>query len=265
MYASVVAYVGVLLVAPVVAILWGAMREGPVAFVSSLFMRDSLHALYLSIVLTVIAVVANTAFGTLVAWVLTRDRFRGRNLLSGLVDVPFAISPVIVGFALILLFGPKGWLGPIVQATGIKVVFALPGMAIATIFVSIPFVIREVGLVLDQVGEDQEQAAYTLGASALRTFLLVTLPNIRWGLVYGALLTTARALGEFGAILVVSGGIAGLSETGTMFVFRALDDRRDLAAYSMSVALAALSIGLIAIMDYLRRRREAAEGPHLQR
>lgn len=259
LYALVFAYVGLLIAAPVVAIFWGALRHGITAAARALAGDGGLHALGLSIALAAVAVVVNTIFGTIVAWVLTRDRFRGRALWNAAVDVPFAISPVIVGFALILLFGPRGWFGPVFEGQGIKIVFALPGMALATIFVSIPFVIREVGLVLDEVGEDQEQAAYTLGAGPLSTFFRVTLPNIRWGLLYGVLLTTARALGEFGAILVVSGGIARATETGTLFVFRSLDDRRELAAYSMSIALAGLSIALIVAMELLKRRRRRQE------
>jgi len=217
------------------------------------------RVIFLWVTYLAIAVAVNTVMGTIVAWVLTRDRFRGRNLLNAVVDVPFAISPIIVGFALILLLGPRGLFGPLAARLGVQIVFAWPGMALATTFVSIPFVIREVGLVLAETGRDQEQAALTLGASPLYAFFRVTLPSIRWGLLYGVLLTTARALGEFGAVLVVSGGVAELTETGTLFVFRALDDRRDVAAYSMSVALAGLSIALIALLQVLRRRREAAE------
>lgn len=259
LYALVVGYVGALLGLPAVAILWGALAEGAGRFARSLVEAGAAHALQLSLVMAAIAVAVNTVMGTIVAWVLTRDRFRGRNLLNAVVDVPFAISPIIVGFALILLLGPRGLFGPLAARLGVQIVFAWPGMALATTFVSIPFVIREVGLVLAETGRDQEQAALTLGASPLYAFFRVTLPSIRWGLLYGVLLTTARALGEFGAVLVVSGGVAELTETGTLFVFRALDDRRDVAAYSMSVALAGLSIALIALLQVLRRRREAAE------
>lgn len=252
---TIALYVGGLILAPTGAIVWGALRDGPAAAVRALVSAGGLQALLLSIGLALAAVGFNTIFGTIVAWVLVRDRFRGKNLLNAAVDIPFAISPVIVGLALILLLGPRGWLGPLVRASGIKIVFAWPGMALATIFVCIPFVIREVGLVLMQADVAEEQAAYTLGAGPLTTFFRVTLPNIRWGLVYGVLLTTARALGEFGAVLVVSGGVAHATETGTLYVFRSLDDRRDLAAYSMSLALAALSIGLIATMELVKRQR----------
>lgn len=257
--ALVLSYVGLLLAAPVVAIVWGAFAEGPVRFARALASSEAVHALWLSLVMTLIATTVNTVFGTAVAYVLTRDRFPGRSLLNAVVDLPFAISPIIVGFALILLFGRSGFFSPVLSRLGVSVVFSWPAMAMATVFVSIPFVIREVGLVLHAVGQEQEQAAYTLGASPLRTFFVVTLPSIKWGLLYGALLTAARALGEFGALLVVSGGIAGATETGTLFVFRSLDDRHDLDAYAMSVALASLSVALLFVMEVLKRRRLAAE------
>ena len=255
---AVVIYVGILLMAPIGAIAWSALRSGPAAFLRALAGSGGGFALLLSIGLAALAVVVNTVFGVVVAWVLTRDEFRGRGLLNAAVDMPFAISPVIVGFALILLFGPQGWFGGLVRALHAKIVFAVPGMALATIFVSLPFVIREVGLVLAESGHDQEEAAYTLGATPFGAFWRVTLPNIRWGLLYGVLLTTARCLGEFGAVLVVSGGLAQVTETGTLFVFRSLEDRRDLGAYAMAMALAGMSILLIAGMEILKRRRAGA-------
>jgi sulfate transport system permease protein len=259
LYTMVWGYVGLLLVAPVVAITAGALEEGVRPFLRSLVADGAGHALVLTLLMTAIAVVVNTVFGTIVAWVLTHDQFRGRGVVNAIVDLPFAVSPVIVGLAVILLFGRSGWFGPAIEGAGVKVVFSWPGIALVTTFVSLPFVIREVALVLETVGLEQEQAAYTLGASPLRTFFTVTLPNIRWGLLYGVLLTTARALGEFGAVLVVAGGVARLTETGTLFVFRSLDDRRDLAAYSMSVALAVMSIILLVVIDLLKHRQERAE------
>ncbi len=256
---AVVAYVGILLIAPIGAIAWSALRAGPAAFFRALAGSGGGFALLLSLGLAALAVLVNTVFGVVVAWVLTRDEFRGRGLLNAAVDMPFAISPVIVGFALILLFGPQGWFGGLVRALHAKIVFAVPGMALATIFVSLPFVIREVGLVLAESGHDQEEAAYTLGATPLHAFWRVTLPNIRWGAaLYGVLLTTARCLGEFGAVLVVSGGLAQVTETGTLFVFRSLEDRRDLGAYAMAMALAGMSILLIVGMEILKRRRASA-------
>jgi sulfate/thiosulfate transport system permease protein len=250
LYVLVGGYAGVVVVAPLVALLVGTFGGGLGPAARALATSSVGHALWLSFGLTLVAVAVNTVFGVIIAWVLTRDRFFGRAAVNALVDLPFAISPVIVGFCLLLLFG-RG--GPFARIP-VKVVFAWPGMALATIFVCVPFVIRQVGLVLDQIGDDQEKAAYTLGAGPLTTFFRVTLPNLRWGLLKGVLLTTARALGEFGAVLVVSGGVADVTETGTLFVFRSLDDRRDLAAYSVSVALAAISLLLLGLMALLRRR-----------
>jgi len=255
---AAVGYVAVLIAAPVFAIGVRALAEGPGAFVHALGSRGGVSALALSAALAAVAVVVNTLFGTIVAWVLTRDKFPGRAFLNTLVDLPFAVSPVVIGFALILMFGPQGWMGGFVRATGVKIVFALPGMALATIFVSLPFIVREVGLVLVEASRDQEEAAFTLGASPLGTFFRVTLPNIRWGLMSGILLTVARCLGEFGAILVVSGGVADKTETGTLFVFRSLEDRRDLSAYAMALTLAGISVVLIIGLETLKRRRPTA-------
>jgi sulfate/thiosulfate transport system permease protein len=253
---AAVLYVAGLLLAPVLTLLYGAFGEGLPAFARALAAPDVLHALGMTAVLTLIAVVLNTVFGTLIAWVLVRDRgFWGRRILNGLVDVPFVVSPVIIGFVLIQMFGRGGLLAPITSALGIQVAFALPGMAIATAFVSLPFVIREVAPVLEEVGTEQELAAYTLGASPLTTFLRVTLPSIRWGLAYGVTLTAARAIGEFGAVLVVSGGVAGRTETATSFIYRALEDRNDTGAHAVAVVLAMASIVLLLVMDALRRRR----------
>jgi len=172
------------------------------------------------------------------------------------VDMPFAVSPVIAGFMIILLFGRNGWLTSITDALGIKVVFAMPGILIATIFISIPFVIREVVPVLNQVSRDQENAARTLGANSWQTFRHVTLPAIRWGLLYGVSLTFARAVGEIGAVLVVSGGISGKTETATLFIFRSLDDRNAVGANAMAVVLAAISFVILMVIEFFKRRAE---------
>jgi sulfate transport system permease protein len=191
--------------------------------------------------------------------VLVRDRFRGRRFIDGLVDLPFAVSPVIAGFMIIVLFGREGWLTPLADAAGIKFVFSLPGMFLATAFVSLPFTTREVMPVLEQHGHDQEDAALTMGASSWQAFRRVTLPGIRWGLLYGISLTFARAIGEFGAVLVVSGSIAGLTETSTLFIFRALDERDAVAAYGMALVLAIISFTLLMAMELVRR--QAAKPP----
>jgi sulfate transport system permease protein len=245
-----------LLVAPLVAIFYGAFSEGVSAFIKELTSADALSSLKLTMILAVAATLINTVFGMCIAWVLVRDDFKGKQIVNGLVDMPFAVSPVIAGFMLILLFGRTGWFAGLIEALGIKVVFALPGMLLATTFISLPFVIREVIPVLKQVNIDQENAAYTIGASRWQTFRLVTLPAIRWGLFYGISLTFARAVGEIGAVLVVSGGVSRLTETSTLFIFRSLDDRNYVGAYAMSVALAAISFVILMLIEFFKKRTE---------
>lgn len=252
---AAVIYVGGLLLLPIATLVGGAFAQGVASFAKALAHRDALHALWVTAIMVVCSVALNGVLGTLAAYVLVRDKFPGRRALSALVDVPFALSPVIAGFVLIELFGAKGVLRPIADALGIEVAFALPGMVLATTFVSLPFVIREVAPVLEEIGTDQEQAAYTLGASALATFWRVTLPSVRWGLLYGVTLTAARSIGEFGAVLIVSGGVAGRTETATSYVYRALEDRNDTGAYGMALVLSLASIGLLFAMDSMKNRR----------
>ena len=254
--ALVVLYAAALLIGPLVAIFWSAFAEGIGKLVGEITSPDAVDSLKLTMILAVAATVINTVFGMAVAWVLVRDDFKGKRFINGLVDMPFAVSPVIAGFMLILLFGREGWFEPIGEALGIKIVFALPGMLLATIFISLPFVIREVMPVLAEVSADQENAAYTMGASPWQTFWHVTLPSIRWGLLYGVSLTFARAVGEIGAVLVVSGGVSGLTETSTLFIFRSLDDRNYVGAYSMAVMLASISFIILMAIEFLKKRTE---------
>jgi sulfate transport system permease protein len=254
--AVVLLYAGGLLVAPLFAIFYGAFAEGLSAFVKELTSVDALSSLKLTLILAAAATVINTVFGMCIAWVLVRHEFKGKQIVNGLVDMPFAVSPVIAGFMLILLFGRTGWFVGLIEALGIKVVFALPGMLLATTFISLPFVIREVIPVLKQVSIDQENAAYTIGANARQTFLHVTLPAIRWGLLYGVSLTFARAVGEIGAVLVVSGGVSRLTETSTLFIYRSLDDRNSVGAYAMSVVLAAISFVILMLIESFKKRTE---------
>ncbi len=249
-----VLYALVLLLGPLASLVWGACAEGVQRLVTELTTPDALHALKLTLILSVVATIVNTVLGVCAAWLFVRDDFPGRRFLNGIVDTPFAVSPVIAGFMLILLFGRNGWLAPLADALDVKVVFALPGMLLATMFVSIPFVIREVMPVMVQMGTEQESAAHTLGASGWRTFWRVTLPGIRWGVLYGVSLTFARAIGEFGALLVVSGSISGLTETSTLFIFRTLDERNTVAAYGMALVLALLSFSLLMVMEVVKRR-----------
>lgn len=251
-----VSYAAGLLIAPLVAIVWGSLAEGINAFVSQITSADALSSFKLSMIMAAGATVINAVFGLCIAWVLVRDKFWGRRIINGLVDMPFAVSPVIAGFMLILLFGRTGWLTHVTEALGIKVVFALPGILLATIFISLPFVIREVAPVLSQVNPDQESAAHTMGASPLQTFWHVTLPAIRWGLLYGVSLTFARAVGEIGAVLVVSGGVSRLTETSTLFIFRSLDDRNYVGANAMSVVLAAMSFLILIVIEFFKKRTE---------
>lgn len=252
--AIVLLYACGLLVAPLLAIIYGAFGEGLSAFIKELTSVDALSSLKLTMILALAATVLNTIFGMCIAWVLVRDEIKGKPIVNGLVDMPFAVSPVIAGFMLILLFGRTGWFAGLMDALGIKVVFALPGMLLATTFISLPFVIREVIPVLKQVNIDQENAAFTIGASRWQTFLHVTLPAIRWGLFYGISLTFARAVGEIGAVLVVSGGVSRLTETSTLFIFRSLDDRNYVGAYAMSVALAAISFVILLLIEFFKKR-----------
>jgi sulfate transport system permease protein len=185
-----------------------------------------------------------------------RQRFHGRSLLNALVDLPFALSPVTVGLAAVILFGPGGWFEPFFEERGIEIIFALPSMVLVTIFICIPLTIREVVPVLEEIGLDEEDASRTLGASVWHTFFRVTLPNIRWALLYGVALTTARSIGEIGAVLIVSGLLQGRTETATLFIFRAYEDRQTPQAYVVALVLASVSVILLLAIEAFRRREE---------
>jgi sulfate transport system permease protein len=210
--------------------------------------------------LTIVAIVVplNVCFGVVTALALARGRFPGRGIVQAIVDLPFAISPVIVGVSLLLLWGVNGWFGGLADA-GFQVIFSLPGMVLATLFVTLPFVVREVEPVLHEIGDEQEQAAATLGASRWQTFWRITLPAIRWGLAYGIVLTVARALGEFGAVTVVAGGVPGQSQTLTLLVHsRYIDDQNTFGAYAAATTLMGLALVTLLLMTVLNRKREAA-------
>ena len=249
-------YVAFLILAPIVALTVGALQEGLASAVSALAAPDVLAAFWRTIVIGLIVVAIHVVFGTAVAWILVRHRFRGRQWMNGLIDLPFAVSPVVVGYMLLLLFGRRGLFAPLVEALGIQVAFALPGMILATLFVTLPFMIRELMPVLEAFDVEQEQAAATLGASGWQTFRLVTLPALRWGFVYGIVLTFARALGEFGAVLVVGGGVQGRTETATLYIFRALEERQYVGAYSVALLLGLISLALVLGTDVLRKARK---------
>ncbi len=252
--AIVVIYVGTLILAPIAALVAGAFKNGLGAIFQALNQPDVLAAFWLTIKISLVVVLVHTIFGTIVAWVLVRDRFPGRDLLNGLIDMPFALSPVVVGYMLLLLFGRNGLLAPLLTALNVRVAFAVPGMVLATLFVTLPFIIRELIPILEAFGIQQEQAAATMGASSWQIFWRVTLPALRWGLIYGITLTFARALGEFGAVLVIGGGVQGRTETATLYIYRALDERQYVGAYSAAIVLGLLSLALVIGTDIIRRR-----------
>jgi sulfate transport system permease protein len=252
----VVAYTAILILAPLGGLLTGAFAEGLGAVIQALSQPDVFKAFGLTLYIAFTTVVIHAVFGTVLAWVLVRYRFPGRHWLNGLIDLPFAVSPVVVGYMLLLLFGRTGLLAPLLALIQLKVAFAVPGMILATLFVTLPFMVRELIPVLEAFGVEQEQAAATLGASGWQTFWLVTFPALRWGFVYGIVLTFARALGEFGAVLVVGGGIQGRTETATLFIFRALDERQYVGAYSAALLLGLLSLILVIGTELIRRREK---------
>ena len=255
MLAVSLGYVAILLLAPLGGIAYSALKPGLGEVARTFTQRDVLHAFFLTFLIMAITVAVTTVFGLAVALVLARDRFFGRRLVSAIVDLPLAVSPVIVGLMAVLLFGRGGWFEGFFAARGIQIIFALPSMVLVTIFISIPFVIREVVPVLQELGMEEEQAAWTLGASRIQTFFRVTLPNIRWGLLYGIALSSARAIGEVGAVLIVSGALQGQTETATLFILRAFDQRLDAEGYVVALALAAFSILLLVGIEFSKRRK----------
>lgn len=252
----VVAYVSLLILAPIGGLLSGAFSKGVGAIITALSDPDVFSAFKLTLYIALITVAVHATFGTALAWVLVRHRFFGRSVFNGVIDLPFAVSPVVVGYMLLLLFGRTGLLAPVLEAWQIKVAFAVPGMILATLFVTLPFMVRELIPVLDAFGVEQEQASATLGASGWQTFWLVTFPALRWGFIYGIVLTFARALGEFGAVLVVGGGVQGHTETTTLFIYRALDERQYVGAYSAALVLGLLSLILVAGTELMRRKEK---------
>ncbi len=247
-------YVGVLLIAPLGGIAWSALKGGVGNAMRTFSDHDVLHALRLTFVIMVITVLVTTVMGVIVALVIARDRFFGKRLVSAVVDLPLGVSPVIVGLMAVLLFGRGGWFESFFAARGIQVIYALPSMILVTVFISIPFVIREVVPVLQELGMEEEQAAWTLGASRFQTFFRITLPNIRWGLLYGIALSAARAIGEVGAVLIVSGALQGQTETATLYILRAFDQSQDQPGYVVALTLALFSIVLLVGIEFFKRR-----------
>ncbi len=255
-------YLALLLMIPVALIFFKAFEDGFMHALESVTTPDAMHAFYLTMVMVLIAVPLNTIFGIACAIVLVRHNFRGKAILNALIDLPFAVSPIVIGLSLVLVYGSiDGWFGPWLADHGIQVIFSPPGMALATIFVSLPFVVREVQPVLQEIGDEQEQAASTLGASGWQTFWRVTLPSIRWGVTYGVVLGTARALGEFGAVAVVSGKISGSTETATLFVEKQYETFNVSGAYAASLVLAVLALTTLFAMNLIQRRERKIVAP----
>jgi sulfate/thiosulfate transport system permease protein len=249
-------YLALVLIAPLAAIAYEFVAMGMIEPLRSLLQPEALSALRMSFVLTVLSVVINSAVGTILAISIVRHRFPMRGLINALADLPLAVSPVMVGLSFLLLFGREGWFGPALDRFDLKVTFAFGGLLLGTLFVALPYTVREVVYVLEELGTSEEEAAATLGASPAQIFWRVTLPNIRFALGYGVLMTLARSLGEFGAVLVLGGSISGQTQTATTFIHDAIEERAIGSAYAMAVLLAFFSIGLLLALEWAKRRRK---------
>jgi sulfate/thiosulfate transport system permease protein len=248
-------YLAALLVVPLGMIFFRMFEDGIGNAVEAVTSPEGLHAFWLTVLCVGVAVPLNTVFGVLCALVLVRQRFRGRALINSVIDLPFAVSPVVIGLSLFLVYGANGFIGGPLLDAGVRIIFSTPGLILATVFVSLPFVVREVMPVLQEIGTEQEQAAETLGASGRQTFWRVTLPSIRWGVTYGVVLATARALGEYGAVAVVSGKIAGETETLPLFVENEYINFNLAGAYGAAIVLAILALSVLLAMNLFRRRK----------
>ncbi len=256
-------YLAFLLAIPLAMIFYETFKDGIQEPIDAVTSPEGQHAFYLTVVCVAIAVPLNTVFGVLCALMLVRDKFPGKSLVNSMIDLPFAVSPVVIGLALFLVYGVQGFLGGPLNDAGIQIIFSTPGLVLATIFVSLPFVVREVMPVLQEIGDDQEQAASTLGASGWQTFWRVTLPSIRWGVTYGVVLASARALGEFGAVAVVSGRISGQTETLPLLVQNEYDNFNVAGAYAAAIVLAVLAVAILLSMNLMRRRSAGDEDEEL--
>jgi sulfate transport system permease protein len=252
------AYITVLVVVPVGLILWRTFAPGIGVFFASVTTPAAQSALQLSLLVVAIVVPLNVLFGVPTALVLARSRFRGKSVLQAIIDLPFAVSPVVVGVALILLWGSAGLLGFVENGLGFKIIFGLPGIVLASIFVTVPFVIREVEPLLYEVGTDQEEAAATLGSQWWQTFWRITLPSIRWGLTYGIVLTIARTLGEYGAVIMVSSNLPGTSQTLTLLVSDRYSRSDEYGAYAVSTLLMTVAVFVLVVRVILDARRARA-------
>ena len=251
-------YVFLLVAWPTTMVFKNAFADGWSAMADSLTDPSVVHALELTATITVIAVLINLVFGVTISLLLVRYEFWGKRVLSALIDVPLSVSPVVVGLALVLVYnGRTGWFGPTLESLGLQVVFATPGMVMATVFVALPLVIREVVPVLQEIGDDQEQAARSLGASGAQTFWRITLPGIRWAVVYGVVLSLARSLGEFGAVKIVSGNVVDQTQTATLLVEQKYQNFEQASAYSVAAILAFAAMACLVIVSILRPKEDS--------
>ena len=249
-------FVGLFLILPLAAVFTEALRKGFEAFFEALKEPDAWSAIKLTLLITAIAVPLNLVFGVCAAWAIAKFEFRGKAFLTTLVDLPFSVSPVVAGLIYVLVFGAQGWFGPWLQANDIKVIFAVPGMVLATVFVTFPFIARELIPLMQAQGNEEEQAAMVLGASGLQIFWRVTLPNIKWGLLYGVILCNARAMGEFGAVSVVSGHIRGQTNTMPLHVEILYNEYQSVAAFAVASLLALLALVTLVIKSVVEWQQQ---------
>ncbi len=255
----VVLYVGALVLVPVVLVGWRTFEDGFAPVWDALRQPEVLHAFKVTGIAAGLAVVFNLVFGVGVSLLLVRHEFRGRQVLSRLVDLPLSVSPVVAGLALILVYGRFGWFGGTLEDLGVQVIFAMPGIVMATVFVSLPLMVREVAPVLEEIGTEQEQAATTLGAGPWQTFRRITLPSIRWAVAYGLVLSLARAMGEFGAVKVVTaGGVLGSTQTITSLVEQKYAEFEQVTAYAASLVLAIVAIACLVVVTVVRQKEQTA-------
>ena len=255
--AVALAFLGFFLVVPLVAVFTYALQKGVGAYFAAILEPEAWSAIRLTLLAAAIAVPLNLVFGLAAAWLIARFRFPGRDVLLTLIDLPFSVSPVIAGLIFVLLFGRQGWLGPWLAEHDIHIIFAVPGIVLATVFVTFPFVVREVLPVMQAQGQDEEEAALSLGASGWRTFLSVTLPKVKWGVLYGVLLCNARAMGEFGAVSVVSGHVRGVTNTLPLHAEILYNEYNLAGAFAVASLLTVLALVTLAVKKYVEWKAEA--------
>jgi len=252
--AAAVGFLALFILLPLVAVFTEALRQGLAAYLEALVEPDAVAAMQLTLLVAAIAVPVNLVFGVAAAWAIAKFEFHGKSFLITLIDLPFSVSPVISGLVYVLLFGAQGWLGPWLQEHDIQVIFAVPGIVLATVFVTFPFIARELIPLMTEQGTEDEEAALSLGASGWQTFFRVTLPNVKWGLLYGVLLCNARAMGEFGAVSVVSGHVRGLTNTMPLHVEILYNEYQFVAAFAVASLLALLALVTLVLKSLLEWR-----------